>query len=690
MCSRALLIGFLLGSILAVQAQETIRFATYNIENLDAGALSEARKTKLKFVIEELGAHVIALVEIKDRAALEAIFDKTNWQLIIDNDSRERQNLALAVHKDIPVKMPDLNADDEDFLYPETNLDQFFPGRRDVLKVKLTLSGKEVLVLVVHAKARSEGRVKTAPRRIGAAQRILAAIDDHLDETPTILMGDMNDTPDDASMNILESGDPKAQAEMEEREQGAMINLTQPLWAEDLVTWGYPVVQDRPEIHLPGIRARQFADRNTDKAPSENYSGLLDNILVNAAMNASYVTGSTRIYSGSAAVGASDHLPVSADFQFGKGSDPVKPPPARMRIAELLPNPDGNDPGNEKIAIFNGGTADEDLEGWFVKDRSGQIFDLEGLLGRGKSLSITLPAKGLALNNNGDTLTLFNPDRVQIDEVAYIGADAVSGRRITYGEPGTQVPDPPDHPSPTPVPGPSDQVRAYYARITQQTGPALKQALHDLIRSHKQLSYNQVWDVLAVADEHPTQPDSVMAFYKRVPIKKTAKASGGTCNDCWNREHIWAKSHGFPNSGQLGFTDVHHLRASDVTVNSSRGNLDFDEGGQPEGECTGCRKDDDSWEPPAEVRGDIARMMFYMDARYDGTDPGMPDLTLIKGDSPDKSPQFGNLCALLKWHREDKVSEEERKRNQIIFNFQGNRNPFIDFPEWVEKIWTCN
>ena len=118
-------------------------------------------------------------------------------------------------------------------------------------------------------------------------------------------------------------------------------------------------------------------------------------------------------------------------------------------------------------------------------------------------------------------------------------------------------------------------------------------------------------------------------------------------NDSWNREHVWPRSHGFPSEGQLAHSDIHHLRPADVTCNSDRGNLDFDESDVAHPECA-SRRDADSFEPRDAVKGDIARMLFYVDVRYAGAD-GVPDLTLIDADSATEQheAEIANLNELL-------------------------------------------
>lgn len=102
-------------------------------------------------------------------------------------------------------------------------------------------------------------------------------------------------------------------------------------------------------------------------------------------------------------------------------------------------------------------------------------------------------------------------------------------------------------------------------------------------------------------------------------------------------------------------------------------------------EATECFADSDSWEPRDAVKGDIARMMFYMVVRYEY---GAYDLELVDYTGTSNTPVFGKLSTLLQWHQQDPVDDWERNRNDIIFNsYQGNRNPFIDHPEFVNYIW---
>jgi endonuclease I len=224
----------------------------------------------------------------------------------------------------------------------------------------------------------------------------------------------------------------------------------------------------------------------------------------------------------------------------------------------------------------------------------------------------------------------------------------------------------------------------YYAAAAGRTGPALRAALHGIIANQTRITYAQVWTALQQTDQDPADASNVILLYSGRSQSKSS--NGGNAND-WNREHVWPQSHGDFGTAVGPGTDVHHLRPEDVTVNSTRGNKDFDTGGSAVAECTGCRTDADSFEPRDAVKGDVARMLMYMAIRYEGGD-GWPDLELNDSVTNGSAPRTGRLSVLLQWHRADPPDAFERRRNEVIFStWQHNRNPFIDHPEWAGAIW---
>lgn len=231
-----------------------------------------------------------------------------------------------------------------------------------------------------------------------------------------------------------------------------------------------------------------------------------------------------------------------------------------------------------------------------------------------------------------------------------------------------------------------------YAAITNEAPTSgLRSAVNNAIAgSHRVLSYSEVWTALTQTDEDPLNTDNVILLYKGTSLAKFSNGSGSQSSnpDNWNREHVWAKSHGFPSSSAAAYTDIHHLRPTDISVNSSRGNLDFDFSDSPLSEAPLNRVDSNSFEPRDAVKGDVARMTFYMDVRYEGADPQTPDLSLVDMLTSTGEAKLGKLCALLAWHEADPVDSYEQRRNNRIYEFQGNRNPFVDHPEWVTQIFT--
>jgi endonuclease I len=231
---------------------------------------------------------------------------------------------------------------------------------------------------------------------------------------------------------------------------------------------------------------------------------------------------------------------------------------------------------------------------------------------------------------------------------------------------------------------PPSEPGGYYAAAAGKSGEALKTALHGIVSSGvTTLSYDGVWNALKVTDQDPANANNVILLYSG--ISRSKSLNGGDQGD-WNREHVWAKSHGDFGTANGPGTDLHHLRPEDVHVNSERDNKDFDNGGTAVADAPGNRTDGDSWEPRAAVKGDVARMIFYMAVRYEGGD-SWPDLEVDNATSGGTAPRMGRASALLAWSAADPPDAFERNRNEKIFGIQRNRNPFVDHPEWVASIF---
>ncbi|WP_414640364.1 endonuclease [Amycolatopsis sp.] len=239
-------------------------------------------------------------------------------------------------------------------------------------------------------------------------------------------------------------------------------------------------------------------------------------------------------------------------------------------------------------------------------------------------------------------------------------------------------------PTTTPTSPPGDYDGTYYRDAIGRTGPALKSSLHQIISTNTKLTYDQVWDALKATDQDPNNSANVILLYSGRSQSKTT--NGGNAND-WNREHVWAKSHGDFGTATGPGTDIHHLRPEDVSVNADRGNKDFDLGGSAVPEAPGNLTDADSFEPRNAVKGDVARMILYMAVRYDGGD-GFADLEPNNNVNNGSAPNIGKLSVLKQWNTQDPPDTFEKRRNQVIYDtYQHNRNPFIDHPEWVNSIW---
>ncbi|MDQ8189966.1 endonuclease I family protein [Roseibacillus persicicus] len=225
---------------------------------------------------------------------------------------------------------------------------------------------------------------------------------------------------------------------------------------------------------------------------------------------------------------------------------------------------------------------------------------------------------------------------------------------------------------------PAEPPADYYQATKDQRGEELRQTLHDLIDDHTALEYRDTREAIAAVHEDPENPANLIQIYTRRSVPKVKV-------DMWNREHLWPRSRGNTDKRGPDDTDLHHVYPSDYDVNGKRASLLFDIT-QPPRPANFWSMDEDSFQPPAIVAGDIARALFYMAVRYDGSDFQTSDLTLVSADF--NGAEMGNLKTLLQWHEADPPDANERRRNDLIFEkFQHNRNPFIDHPEFAGRIW---
>ena len=220
----------------------------------------------------------------------------------------------------------------------------------------------------------------------------------------------------------------------------------------------------------------------------------------------------------------------------------------------------------------------------------------------------------------------------------------------------------------------------YYDNINVSSSQLLRTSLHNLIDNHNVVSYESCKQHLQNTDSDPNNSGNIILIYKQNSVNESW--DGG---ETWNREHVWAASLGLYDSD--AYSDLHNLKPSDPSVNSSKGNKNFDNGGTQHDEALECFYTQNTWEPADNVKGDIARILFYMDIRYEGgaDEPNLAVTEMLNSTSGVSN--IGKLSTLLDWHIQDPVDDFEITRNEIIHDIQGNRNPFIDHPEYVSILW---
>lgn len=251
---------------------------------------------------------------------------------------------------------------------------------------------------------------------------------------------------------------------------------------------------------------------------------------------------------------------------------------------------------------------------------------------------------------------------------------------------------------------------AYYQSVNLATPATLRCSIYDTIKGHTKYPYSgsgttNTWTILNLADEDPVEEDKILDHFRN---ESYTKIDGG--QGAYNREHTWPRSYGLGSTGTPGpATDTHMLHLTHVGYNSNRGNKPFANcnsgctklpttpnhgvGGNTDADSnwyTNPDGNDGSFEAWDYIKGNMARAVMYMAARYQG-ESGEPHLeltdnrSLITGGGSGGKHYMGILTDLLEWNSFDAPDERELNRNQIVFNFQNNRNPFIDHPEWARR-----
>ncbi|PJJ62560.1 endonuclease [Chryseobacterium geocarposphaerae] len=245
----------------------------------------------------------------------------------------------------------------------------------------------------------------------------------------------------------------------------------------------------------------------------------------------------------------------------------------------------------------------------------------------------------------------------------------------------------------------------YYNGTTGLTGAALKSKLNQIITNgHIDHGYNGLWSgyqttdrdyyyendgtILDIYSENANGPDPYTFTYSTNQC-----GSYSTEGNCYNREHVVPQS--LFNSNSPMVADIHFIRATDGKVNGMRSNYPYGKvgtasftslNGSKLGTSVSPGYSGTVFEPVDAFKGDVARMIFYFVTRYETQLSGFSSGNML-GNSAFPGLQTWELNQLLAWNALDPVSPAEIGRNNASYIYQGNRNPYIDHPEYVDQIW---
>ena len=236
----------------------------------------------------------------------------------------------------------------------------------------------------------------------------------------------------------------------------------------------------------------------------------------------------------------------------------------------------------------------------------------------------------------------------------------------------------------------------YYDPADGLIGNDLRLALHNIIDGHTQKTYDDLWTAFATTDIRSSlSSDYIWCMYTELEFHHDEDQQGNITSDVYttyNREHSWPKS--WANNTYPHYTDLYHLYPTQAYANTYRNNNPYGEvgssviyttenGSKLGAARTGLGYSGTVFEPIDEYKGDLARTYFYVSTRYYTEDAawGTSDMT-NKCELEDWA-----VSMLLNWHNDDPVSQKELDRVEAVYAIQGNRNPFIDHPEYVADIW---
>ena len=309
--------------------------------------------------------------------------------------------------------------------------------------------------------------------------------------------------------------------------------------------------------------------------------------------------------------------------------------------------------------------------------------------------SLTIPQGGHSVTT---TITIINDDEDEGDEVMKVTVSGlpptflvlnnhlkirVIDDDFTMAAFGTPI-------NPTYGIVSSTQPHGYYDSLNGLADNELRQAIQNIIAEEgvvRAQTYAEMTEILKEADQNPEHSNQVWLVYSEFGRSKLDFQSSSDSFEKWNREHTYPRRRAGYYSIKLdevldgkevfwntnadslrhGNSDAHALRAADSRENTSRGKKHF---GQYKGPVGTLGK----------FKGDVARGVFYMALRYNA-------LKIVEGFPLDTAGELGDLTTLLEWHGNDPPDDFEMNRNNIIYTWQINRNPFIDQPELIEYIW---